>query len=257
MKKIYIGIIFLLLLKITINSIIAVNNKANKQVKTKQTKTKSTTENKKAKQKTRNKSKNNKQNTHTQPKSSMSYIGTDEHIARYKWCVLLPLKISGTFNISEKYGQIDRKIEDLTTENILLRNRVDVLTNENIDIKEQIRSMLTQNTQINRNDEFVNAYTDSRDNIHLNHYEHNEPSFTETGRHLEEVDFQQIPDFNKSNPHLDAKEENYRVHQEFQQIPATTRSNEDLQPGQVEYQKKKRLLLGSGNINYEYLISEY
>jgi len=51
MKKIYIGIIFLLLLKITINSIIAVNNKANKQVKTKQTKTKSTTENKKSKTK--------------------------------------------------------------------------------------------------------------------------------------------------------------------------------------------------------------
>lgn len=92
MKKIYIGIIFLLLLKITINSIIAVNNKANKQVKTKQTKTKSTTENKKAKQKTKYKSKNNKQNTHTQPKSSMSYIGTDEHIAGYKQCVLLPLK---------------------------------------------------------------------------------------------------------------------------------------------------------------------
>ena len=69
MKKEYIGVIFLLLLKITINSIIAVNNKANKQVKTKQTKTKSTKENKKAKQKqkTTNKSKNNKQNTHTQP----------------------------------------------------------------------------------------------------------------------------------------------------------------------------------------------
>ena len=187
----------------------------------------------------------------------MSYIGTDEHIVGYKRCVFLPLEISGTFNISEKYGQIDRKLEDLTTENILLRNRVDVLTNENIDIKEQIRSMLTQNTHINRNDEFVDAYTDSRDNIHLNHYEHNEPYFTETGRHLEEVDLQQISDFNKSNPNLDAKEENYRVHQEFQQVAATTRSNEDLQPGQGEYQRKKRLLQGSGNINYEYLISEY
>jgi hypothetical protein len=51
--------------------------------------------------------------------------------------------ISGTFNISEKYAHVDRKLEDLTTENILLRNRVDVLTNENIDIKEQIQGIMT------------------------------------------------------------------------------------------------------------------
>jgi hypothetical protein len=65
---------------------------------------------------------------------------------------------------------------------------------------------------------------------------------------LEEADLQQIPHFNQSNPDLDAKEEKNRVHSDFQQVPATKRSNGDLKP--VEYQKEKRLLLGSGNINY-------
>jgi hypothetical protein len=67
---------------------------------------------------------------------------------------------------------------------------------------------------------------------------------------LEEADLQQISHFNKSNPNLDANEEKYRVHSDFQQVPATKRSNGDLKPVQVEYQKEKRLLLRSGNINY-------
>ena len=174
---------------------------------------------------------------------------------------VLPFNISGTFNISEKYAQVDKKLGDLTTENMLLRYRVDVLTKENIGIKEQIQSFMTQNSQINKNDEFVDDFRDKRDTRHLNHFEHNGQSFPETGKVLEEAYFetekqldeanlQQISDFSKSNPDLDAKEEKYRVHSDFQQVPATKRYNGDLKPVQVEYQKEKRLLLGSGNINY-------
>ena len=83
-----------------------------------------------------------------------------------------------------------------------------------------------------------------------NHFEHNAPFFTETEKQLEEADLQQILHFNQSNPDLDAKEEKNRVHSDFQQVPAIKRTNGDLKPVQVEYQKEKRLLLGSGNINY-------
>ena len=167
-------------------------------------------------------------------------------------CLILPLKMSGTFtfHILEKYAQVDQKLEDLTTDNILLRNRVDVLTKENIDIKEQIQSIIAQNFQINKKDEFVDDYIDKRDTRHLTNFEHNEPFFTETGKQLEEADLQQISHFNMSNPDLDAKEEKYRVNSDFQQDPVTKGSNGDLKPVQVEYQKEKRLLLGSGNINY-------
>lgn len=133
---------------------------------------------------------------------------------------------------------------------MLLRNRVDVLTRENIHIKEQIQSIITQNFQINKNDEFVDDYIDKRDTRHLNHFEHNEPFLTETVKQLEEADLQQIPHFNKSTPNLNAKQEKYRAHSDFRQVPATKRSNGDLKPMQVESQKEKRLMLGSGNLNY-------
>lgn len=179
-------------------------------------------------------------------------LGDTKSITWYNRCLILPFKMSRTFtfHISEKYAQVDRKLEGLTTENMLLRNRVDVLTRENIDIKEQIQSIITQNFQINKKDEFVDDYIDKRDTRHLNHFEHNEPFLTETVKQLEEADLQQIPHFNKSTPNLNAKQEKYRAHSDFRQVPATKRSNGDLKPMQVESQKEKRLMLGSGNINY-------
>jgi hypothetical protein len=61
-----------------------------------------------------------------------------------------------------------------------------------IDIKEQIQSIMTQNTQNNKNDEFVDDYIDKRNTRHPNHFEHNAPLFTETEKQLEEADLQQI-----------------------------------------------------------------